>query len=145
MTPFFFALIFKTIYATENFIHACGCTFEGWGFHRRSRGEQGQGLQRQQSNLGRLSPCEKFALREKRNFSRSKESESGRLCFVRAMATPVSIWRKYGERAASRFATGKRALPKTLSAEGKGQSGERFRRSITGCTRPQKGCGESPH
>ena len=30
-------------------------------------------------------------------------------------------------------------------AEGKGRSGEKFRRSITGRTRPQKGCGESPH
>ena len=144
MTPFIFVLIFKTFFATENFIHACGCALESQKFHRRSWGEQEKSLQRQQSYLDTLSPCKKFALRENHNFLRSKESESRRFCFARLATTPVLVWRRYSERAASRFATGKLSLPKTSSAEGKERSGEKFCRSITCRTRPQKGCGEFP-
>ena len=135
MTHFIFVLTFKTICASENFAIACGCALEGRKFYQRSRGEQEKSLQSQQSHLGRFSSCEKFALRDKRNIFRSKESESRRLCVLRPMTTPVLVWCRYGERVASRFATRKRALPKELSAEGKGRSGEKFRRSITGLTR----------
>jgi len=144
VTPFIFALIFKTIYATENSVHACVCASEGRKLYQRSRDDQGQGLQRQQSHLGRFSICEKFTLWENRNFFRSKESESRRLCFAKPVTTPVLVWYRYGELAASRFAMGKLSLSKKSSAEGKGRSGEKFRRSINGRTRPQKGCGEFP-
>ena len=132
--PFIFYLISQTIYATENFIHACGCALEGRKFYQRSRDDQGQGLQRQQLHLGRFSSCEKIM-----HFLSSKESESRRLCVARLATTPVLIWRKYSERVASRFATRKVSPPKTSSAEGKGRSGEKFCRSITGRSRPAKG------
>ena len=145
MMPFIFALIFKTIYVAKNFIRVCGCALEGRKFCRRSRGDQGQGLQRRQSYLDTFSTCEKFLSREKRNFFRSEESEPRRLCFVRPMTTPVSIWCRYGERAASRFATRKLSLPKTLSAEGKGRSGEIFAGVSLAVLGHKRGVGNSPH